>query len=154
MRKSVDFVLSRVCVIVMGLLVIDVLWQVASRYLFTFPSSFTDELAGYLLMWTSLLGAAYATGQGEHLAIDILKRKAPAKLERVLDYLIDVVILIFALSVMVVGGSWLVYTRFLWDVTSASIGLPLGAIYSIIPISGLFIIYYAFDNILLTKNRR
>ncbi|WP_316931840.1 TRAP transporter small permease [Parabacteroides distasonis] len=48
------------------------LWQVLSRYILVSPSSVTDELAGYLLIWVGLLGAAYVSGKNEHLAIDLL----------------------------------------------------------------------------------
>ena len=37
-----------------------------------FPEFRTDELAGYLLIWVGLLGAAYVSGKNEHLAIDLL----------------------------------------------------------------------------------
>jgi hypothetical protein len=56
----------------MIILVLDVLWQVVSRYLLSSPSSFTDELAGFLLIWVGFIGAAYTTGLKGHLAIDIL----------------------------------------------------------------------------------
>ena len=58
-RKIIDKMLESLLIILMAVLVIDVLWQVASRYLLTSPSSITDELAGFLLIWVGLLGAAY-----------------------------------------------------------------------------------------------
>ena len=67
--------LEALLVFLMSVLVIDVLWQVAARYLLSNPSSFTDELAGFLLIWVGLLGAAYVAGRKEHLAIDILLQK-------------------------------------------------------------------------------
>ncbi|MCK4698921.1 MAG: TRAP transporter small permease subunit, partial [Bacteroidales bacterium] len=75
LRKKIDKILYVFLAIVMAILVLDVLWQVASRYLFNSPSSFTDELAGFLLIWVGLLGAAYGTGTKIHLAIDLLPSK-------------------------------------------------------------------------------
>ena len=74
-NKILNKALEILLVFIMSLLVIDVIWQVASRYILSSPSSFTDEMAGFLLIWTGLLGAAYVAGRNEHLAIDILLQK-------------------------------------------------------------------------------
>lgn len=141
-QQKFNRVLELVLVFLMSILVIDVLWQVISRYLLSSPSSFTDELAGFLLIWVGVLGAAYVAGRREHLAIDILLQKSsPARQKRLL-YIIHILILLFALSVMVVGGIILMYTRFVLQVKSAALQLPLGYVYIILPISGLIIIYY------------
>jgi len=143
MRKKVDRILELVLVILTSVLVVDVLWQVFSRYVLSSPSSFTDELAGYLLIWVSLLGAAYVVGKKEHLAIDILiQRSTPAR-QRTLRIVIEFVIIIFALSVMVIGGIVLVYTRFYLGVKSAALQLPLGYVYIVLPLSGIIIVYYS-----------
>ncbi|GAB1359158.1 hypothetical protein MASR1M31_09390 [Porphyromonadaceae bacterium] len=70
MRKSIDKVLGILLIVLMSVLIIDVMWQVISRYVLANPSSFTDEVAGYLLVWVGLLGAAYVAGKKDHLAID------------------------------------------------------------------------------------
>ncbi len=146
MRKLVDKCLERLLMGLMALLVVDVLWQVLSRYVLASPSSFTDELAGFLLIWVGLLGAAYVTGQEGHLAIDLLMRKADAAWQRRLRALSYLVIALFAVAVMIVGGSWLVYTRFYLGVTSASLQVNLGYVYLVLPLSGLLTAYYAIDS--------
>jgi len=52
-----------------------------------------------------------------------------------------------ALFVFVIGGVWLVYTRFALDVRSAALHIPLGYVYLVLPLSGLLIIFFAIDNI-------
>ena len=147
MRKLVDKCLERLLMGLMALLVVDVLWQVLSRYVLASPSSFTDELAGFLLIWVGLLGAAYVTGQEGHLAIDLLVRKADAAWQRRLRALSYLVIALFAVAVMIVGGSGLVYTRFYLGVTSASLQVNLGYVYMVLPLSGLLTAYYAIDSL-------
>ena len=147
MRKLVDKCLERLLMGLMALLVVDVLWQVLSRYVLASPSSFTDELAGFLLIWVGLLGAAYVTGQEGHLAIDLLVRKVDAAWQRRLRALSLLVIALFAVAVMIVGGSWLVYTRFYLGVTSASLQVNLGYVYLVLPLSGLLTAYYATDSL-------
>ena len=145
-RRKIDRFLGISLSLIMGILVIDVLWQVASRYLLSTPSPFTDELAGFLLIWVGLLGAAYITGTHGYLAIDLLPSKLNPKNKRKLNLLINILIMAFAVTVLIIGGSWLVYTRFKFGQISASLSLPLGYVYSVLPISGIFIVYYSLSN--------
>ena len=147
LRRTVDKILFWVLVGLMAFMVVNVLWQVASRYLLQTPSSFTDELSRYLLIWVGLLGASYVTGQKMHLAIDILPSKLEGKKQRNLNIFINVVVALFALFAMVWGGANLVYITLKLEQTSASLGLPLGYVYSVIPLSGLIIIYYSVVNL-------
>lgn len=155
-RNFIDKVLEWALVFLMSILVIDVLWQVASRYIMNSPSSFTDELAGFLLIWIGLLGAAYVAGKQEHLAIDLLIQSSGPKRKFKLNMITNVIIIIFAISVMMIGGSWLVYTRFYLSVKSAAMGMPLGIVYLVLPISGLLIAYFDIDNMckMVKENRK
>lgn len=147
-RKTIDIILARFAIIVMAVLVIDVLWQVASRYILREPSSWTDELAGFLLIWVGLLGAAYATGKKDHLAIDLLPRRLSGKKKRNLETVINILIASFALIVMIIGGIRLVYITFRLNQISSALEIPVGIVYIVVPLSGLFIFYYAIDEIL------
>jgi len=148
LRQRIDKILEKFVAAIMAILVIDVLWQVISRYILSAPSSFTDELAGFLLIWVGLFGAAYVAGKNEHLAIDLmLQRSGPAR-RKFLEIFISICIMVFAFTVLIVGGSWLVYTRFALDVKSAALEIPLGYVYFVLPVSGLLIVYFTFDNLL------
>lgn len=131
----------------MGTMVLNVLWQVASRYVVKSPSSFTDELARFLLIWVGLLGSSYVAGKKMHLAIDILPSKLKGRKARNLSILINVLVALFAFFAMVWGGIKLVYITLTLNQTSAALNLPLGYVYSVIPLSGLLIVYYSIVNL-------
>lgn len=141
-KLNLDKWVANALVILMALMVINVTWQVVSRYVFQSPSSFTDELSRYMLIWVGMLGAAYVAGKNEHLAIDILLTKLKDKAQDKLMILINCCVLTFALVVMVIGGSNLVYLTFVLEQRSAVLQIPLAYIYAIIPFSGLLVIYY------------
>lgn len=147
MRNKMDRLLEKILIILMVLMVADVVWQVFSRYIIRTPSTFTDELAGFLLIWLGMLGAAYASGKGQHLAIEILPNKLNATNRVRLDIFINLMVIFFALPVMLVGGTHLVYLTFLLEQRSATLGIPLGYIYLCVPLSGLFITVYSSFNI-------
>ncbi len=146
LRKIIDRLLEVFLVIILSVLVLDVIWQVASRYLVGSPSKFTDELAGFLLMWVSLFGAAYVTGKNQHMAINLLEGRLKGKKKKILRLVIHSVIVLFAFFVFLIGGSWLVYTRFHLGQLSPALEIPLGYVYMVLPISGLFILFYSIDN--------
>jgi len=147
-RKTIDTGLEAFLVILMGILVLDVLWQVISRYLLKSPSSFTDELARFLLIWVGILGAAYATGKKMHLAIDVLKNRFGKKTRTIINVCINGLVSLFALSVMVIGGGNLIVILFKLGNTSAALSIPIGYVYTVIPVSGLLIIYYSLADII------
>ena len=153
-RKCIDRVLESFLVIIMGGLVLDVLWQVISRYLLKSPSSFTDELARFLLIWVGILGAAYAAGKKMHLAIDIIVNKFNKKNRIIIYNLINFVITLFAFFVMVIGGSNLMYILLKLGNTTPALSIPIGYIYSVIPLSGILIIYYSIFDIVATAQKK
>jgi len=147
LRKIVDKVLEAFLVFIMAVLVLDVLWQVASRYLMKEPSAFTDELAGFLLIWVGLFGAAYATGKKAHLAIELLPQKINPDKRKYLDALINLLIAAFAVIVLIIGGVRLVYITLKLNQLSSALQVPLGYIYLVVPVSGLLIFFYALSDI-------
>ncbi|MEM0961709.1 MAG: TRAP transporter small permease [Bacteroidota bacterium] len=144
LKGAVDRVLAWACVALMGASVLNVTWQVVARFA-GIPSGFTDELARFLLIWLGLLGAAYAVGQRMHLAIDLLPRALDGKpkARAALGVVLQGAVLVFAVGVMLVGGGNLVRLVTLLEQTSAALGVPVGAVYSVLPIAGGAIAFYA-----------
>jgi len=144
--KTLNSIVEKLLIFIFGLMVIDVIWQVASRYLLSKPSSFTEELARFLLIWLVVLGAAYLNGQKEHLSMDFLLNKLPPdqKVKRL--KIIEIMMALFAFVVMVIGGGNLVFTTLLLGQESPALHMPLGYIYAIVPLSGLLILFYSLYN--------
>lgn len=131
---------------IFSLLVLDVLWQVFGRYVLNTSFSFTEEFARFALIWLTILGAAYLNGRREHLSMDYwLNKLEPAARARRLRY-IELLMFVFALVVMVIGGGNLVYTTLRLGQVSAAMNVPLGLVYAIVPISGLLILFFSIYN--------
>jgi len=148
LRGKIDKLLANFLVIIMTAMVLNVLWQVASRFILQSPSSFTDELARYLMIWVGILGAAYVAGQNMHVAIDVLPRRLSPETQKKLTFFVRLLIILFALGALVVGGLRLVYITHVLDQNSPALQVPLSVVYAVIPISGLLIIYYKISDIL------
>jgi TRAP-type C4-dicarboxylate transport system permease small subunit len=151
MKLILDKILGTLLVFLMAVMVTAVSWQVFSRYILQASSSFTEEIARYLLIWIGILGAAYIAGQQQHLSIDILAPKLSEKNRIKLRMGINLLIILFCFLVLVIGGSNLVYLNYLLGQTSAALNIPLGAVYTVIPISGVLIIIYKINELLNPK---
>lgn len=147
--RTVDKILGGALSTIMALLVLDVLWQVFTRFILGDPSSFTEELARYLMIWVGLLGASYAAGKKMHLAVDLLPTQLTGKPKHYLQIVIEVCAILFAVFIMVIGGLRLVFVTFFLGQISAAIQLPLGYVYLVVPLSGLLITFYSTHAILL-----
>jgi TRAP-type C4-dicarboxylate transport system permease small subunit len=146
LKRGLDRVLEQALFVLLSAMSLAVLWQVFSRFVLRDPSSVTEELARFLMIWVGLLGATYAVGQRLHPAVGIahlaLARRLPLRgLTKALPRLL---VAAFAALVLVGGGSELVRLTFQLEQTSAAMGLPLGWVYAALPISGAFLILYSW----------
>jgi TRAP-type C4-dicarboxylate transport system permease small subunit len=147
-RKKVDKFLGTTLAFIMGVMVINVLWQVFTRFVIGKPSSFTDELARYLMIWVGVLGAAYISGKRMHVAIDLLPSKLNKENQKKLKMFINFIIILFCFFTLVSGGFRLVYITYTLKQYSPALQIPLSLVYLVIPISGILIIYYKISDIL------
>ncbi len=148
-KKILDKTLETLVTISMGILVVDVIWQVftryASRYGLINPSSWTEELATFMMIWVGLLGSSVALNRGAHLGIDYLVLKLSRKKYLLVSLFVFAIITLFALFVMVVGGTQLVSRTLISKQVSPALQLKMGYVYLAIPISGLFLVLYSIE---------
>ncbi|HVS66364.1 MAG TPA: TRAP transporter small permease [Thermoanaerobaculia bacterium] len=150
LRRAVDRLLEAILALLLSAMTLAVLWQVASRYLLGDPSSVTEELARFLLIWLGLLGAAYAFGQKAHVALPgllrVMERRAGSRTavlsRRLAHWLPVLAVAAFSLGVLLVGGARLVSLVLDLEQRSAALGMPLGWVYLVLPLAGLLILLY------------
>ena len=142
MKDTINKYLAFILIFLMAIMTLDVLWGVFTRYVLGSQASWSDELARFLLIWVGILGAAYASGQKMHLAIDLLKPKLEDTNRKRLQFFINSVIILFAFFVMVIGGYRLMYLTNVLGQSSPALRIPMYLVYIVIPLSGLLIIYF------------
>ncbi|SJL84288.1 TRAP transporter small permease [Vibrio palustris] len=140
LKLFVDRLISWICITIIGVMTVLVTYQVISRYLFDSPSGVSEVLSRYLFIWLIFLGSAYVFGLREHMSITFVKDKFSEKTKVYLDMFIELIILVFGCSIMIFGG-YNTAIRQMWQQDSA-LQIPMGMIYSIIPIGGVIILFY------------
>ena len=146
MRKIIDKIIEILCTLIMGYMVIDVCWMVIARFVLKNPSTTSEEVLRYLLVWTTMVGGAYAYGRRKHLAITMLTKKLSPSGQKVLDICVQLVVIVFCIIVMIMGDLRLVETTF--NQISSALHLPMPSVYASILVGGVLIVFYSIIFIL------
>lgn len=148
MREKLDRILEWILIVLMSGMTLDVLWGVFTRYIVGSQAPWSEELARYLLIWIGILGAAWASGKHLHLAIDLFPESLSPVRRRNLMIIINVLVIFFVTAAMIIGGIRLVYVVTYLGQESAALKLPLGAVYTVMPLSGVIIVYHKIHDII------
>jgi TRAP-type C4-dicarboxylate transport system permease small subunit len=143
LKAVLDRSLEVLVMVVVAVLVLDVLWQVFTRFVLDNPSTWTEELAVFMLIWVSLLGAAVALNRGAHLGIDYFVGKLPDRAKLATEVVVFLSVALFSLLVMIVGGVDLVLSTLELEQRSPALHVKMGYVYLAVPISGFFLTLYA-----------
>jgi TRAP-type C4-dicarboxylate transport system permease small subunit len=138
-------ILGYFVILLVGIMVITVLWQVFTRLVLRVPAVWTEESSTYMLMWCGVVGAAYAYGEKAHIGMEYFAYKLGSRHRRILEIIIAILVGYFAFQVMFQGGVNFVRNAFINHQTSPTMGIPTGYLYLCLPISAFFIITYSVE---------
>lgn len=106
--------------------------EVILRYLFSASLSWYDELVSFLLVWITFLGAVLAQSHGQHIGIENLLERAPARARRTLELGNHAILVAIHLVLLIYGGKLAI--RFLGE-RAITVPVPMGVFYGVIPVS-------------------
>ncbi|MGN0294868.1 MAG: TRAP transporter small permease [Lachnospiraceae bacterium] len=144
-RKVIDKITIALCVFIFALMVVVGTYQIASRYFFNSPSTVSEELLTYSFTWMALLAAAYVFGKRDHMRMGFLADKLAGTPRLVLEIVIECLVVVLAGGIMVYGGFNIM--QLTMTQITASLGIPMGVVYTVLPLSGVLIVIYAVLNI-------
>lgn len=144
-KKVMIKLLAGIATILLSVMTLLVLYQVFTRYVLDSPAAFTEELVRYFLIWTGFIGAAYAFITREHMCLVLVRDNLKPQQRQILMTFLDILILVFAILVITIGGFKLAMSA--THEFSALLGIPRSLVYGMAPLSGLFIIMAQIINI-------
>ncbi len=121
--------------------------QVFARYVLNHSLFWSEELARYLLVWLTFLGATVAYHRGVHPGVDALTAHLPPAARR-MSRVAVLLVSMGLFGVMVVSGY-----RFAWFVRlqiTPSLALPKWIVLAIIPVSGAILLFHALTSLVET----
>lgn len=145
-RGCLDKVLEMVQIGLFGGMVAVGTYQILVRYLFNKPSTVSEELLTYAFAWLSLLAAAYMFGKQGHMRMGFLADRVSEGKRIALPMISECLVFVFGAVVMVYGGIQIVSLTMAQK--TASLGIPMGYVYTIVPVGGGLIVVYSILNLI------
>jgi TRAP-type C4-dicarboxylate transport system permease small subunit len=121
-----------------------VTYQVIVRYFFNSPNAYTEVISKYMFVWLIMYGSAYVFGLREHMNIAVVRDKMPTKIRIIIEMISELIIALFTAGVLVYGGFKQMGDQMVQ--LDAALQIPMGIIYSAVPISSCFILFYFIFN--------
>ena len=152
LRNLLNTALNLLAGLSLTAMVILTTYQVITRYVFNAPSTWSEELVGYLFAWSTLFGAAIVSGERGHMNIPIIVDMAAPGLKKLLLSLGEIIAFLFSMVILVYGGMQI--TSLAMGQMTSSLGVAVGVFYVVMPICGVVNMIYTILNIveILGKN--
>ena len=143
-RKVMNTAIKFICIALFAFMVLIGTYQILVRYIFNSPSTVSEELLTYSFTWMSLFAASYVFGKRDHMRMEFFAQRFTGKAKLALEVTTEALVLAFAAIVMVYGGVEI--TRLTMTQVTASLQIPMGYVYFVLPLSGLMIVFFSFVN--------
>ncbi len=122
-------------------------WQVIARYVLNDSPSWTEPLTLVLLSTTMAMGAAAAVHERRHFAFALLAEALPASINRVLQAVAQLIIMLIGAAATWWGGMLFVDGL---HIPAAGADLPQGASYLPLAIGGALMMLFALHQFIAT----
>jgi TRAP-type C4-dicarboxylate transport system permease small subunit len=151
-RQAMDFAYL-VCVWVAGtaLVLISAVipWGVYTRYVLNSAASWPEPTAVLLTIVLTFYGAAACYRLGTHMNVTVAVDRLPPPARRAVDFLAEILMLIFAIFMIVYGYKLCVAT---WNNSIAEFPLlRVGIVYSPIPFGGVFTMLFIIEHLTIGR---
>lgn len=127
-------VLERVLFALLLTMVLIVLVNVVARFFFHSALTWADEVARFLFIWLTFLGATLGVARGSHIGMDIVVQKVGPRTRKGLEIVSCVLVLVFLGAWGVFGWSLVLQNL---DYLAPSTEVPMGYVYAVGPLSAL-----------------
>ena len=123
-------------ILLLGAMSCIVFANVALRYTTNLSITWAEEVARYMMVWMTFLGAGLTLRYGGHVAITNLMETLPPKAQRILRTIIVVSLFAFFAVMIWVGYNYAMRMRF--QLTPAT-RIPFSYVYAAIPVGFAFL---------------
>jgi TRAP-type C4-dicarboxylate transport system permease small subunit len=118
-------------------------FQIFTRFVIESPAEWTEVMIRFSLIWMVFLGIPAAFRQGAMVSVDVLYRWSPARIRRVLDYVVAIAALVLVAVIIWWGWDYanrgkvqsmigLENVSMFW----AYLAMPVGGVFAVIGIIG------------------
>lgn len=142
--KWLDKLGEYICLVMLFAMVVITGAQIICRVFFE-ALSWSEELARYLLVWSSIIGAACVYRRAGHINVSIIQDLLPSKGKMIMQIIVHILCGVF-FALMIYFG--FIYMGKMANQLSPAMRLPMSIMYASIPVGGILLLYQAIDGIL------
>ena len=150
LRNTLNKVLNLLAGLSMTVMVVLTTYQVIVRYIFNSPSTWSEELVGYLFGWSTMLGATIVSGERGHMNIPVLVDRFNPIMRKAYNIFDEDNAILFSATILVFGGFQV--SQLAMGQQTSSLGVAVGVFYWVMPICGVIILVYSVLNIIGIAN--
>ncbi|MFW3613393.1 TRAP transporter small permease [Billgrantia antri] len=143
-ERALDAVIQPIVFLGMAALIGVITLQIVSRVFFT-AVGWTEEVARFLLIWITFLGATLAFQRGRHIAVTFVVDALPPRLAQLARIVAVLVALGFMIALVVIGYRYMQVQSFQ---RSASLRLSMTYVYAVIPFAAAIMAWYALVDVI------
>lgn len=127
LMDRISLVISRICMLVVAVIVAVMFYEVVVRYVFEAPTLWANELSLWTAGFVFLLSGLYAMQQRSHIRIYIIYDMFPRNVQRVCDVISTVLIVLFVVAVLY-GGFTEAWDKLMrWETFGTAFDPPIPA---------------------------
>lgn len=139
--KWLDKLGECLCLVMLFAMVVITGAQIICRVFFE-ALTWSEELSRYLLVWSSIIGAACVYRRAGHISVSIVQDLLPAKGKKIMQIIVHILCGVF-FALMIYYG--FIYMGKMSNQLSPAMRLPMSIMYASIPVGGILLLYQAFD---------
>jgi C4-dicarboxylate transporter DctQ subunit len=124
---------AAVIIAMVVVMTVVVFLQVVYRYVLTQPLYWSEELARYLFVWLSILGATLGLQKRGHFGLDVFFRMFPRKMKQSMGFFIYLLMGIVIFVILVQGITLVQKTA---PQESPAMGISMSWAYACLPVGG------------------
>jgi TRAP-type C4-dicarboxylate transport system permease small subunit len=150
MEKLSDFIdkvtLTTASVLLVIIAVI-VNWGVFCRYVLFAPLPWSEQIPKYAMIWMGFLGASVGISRSRHIGFDILVKRLPSIMRKIIIFAGHIIILFFLVMMTIYGVSFAFAVGF--SSKAPMLPIPMFYLFLAVPVGGIFMILQALIRIIL-----
>lgn len=139
----IESITMKISVFLFGIMLVSMLLQVISRYIFQRPFIWTEELTRFLFIWIIYLGCVLVSKKDEHIRIDFFLLRLPMRIRFIITLLTNILLVLFFLVVIIAGINMIIVN---YKVKTTALRVSWMYFYLGITSSFFLMLIYKFDH--------
>lgn len=150
MARRINWLVERICALLVGTMVLIIWFGVVERYFLHLGVTWTEESSRYVMIWAALLAVSCGAYYREHIGLDLLRQRLPARWRRYLMVGLDLIGAAFFVFMAIYGMGMASAGR---DQYATIFGMTMVVPFASVPVSSALAAFQIFSSMIRDFNK-